>query len=38
MLIRSGAVSISGISPGFPSMFIDNHGSFVARKNPFLFN
>ena len=33
MPIRSGTVSVSGIVPGFPQMFIDNRrGSFIARK------
>ena len=35
MIIRSGTVSMSGIVPGIPSLFVDNCGSFAARKNPF---
>ena len=38
ILIRSGTVSVSGIASGFPSLFVDNHDSFAARKKPFLFN
>ena len=36
MLVRSGTVSISGIVPGFLSVFVDNRGSIVARKDAFI--
>ena len=36
MLIPSGTVSVSVNIPGFPSMFVDNRGSFVTTKTPFL--
>ena len=32
MLIHSGTVSVSGTVPGFPSLLVDNSGSYAARK------
>ena len=36
VLIRKGTVNVAGLVLGFPSMFMDNHGSFVARKKSFF--
>ena len=37
VLICGGAVSVSRIVLGFPSMFVDNW-VVLSLKNPFLFN
>ena len=38
VLICSGMASVSMIEPGFPSVFLDNCDSFVARKNPLFYS